>query len=103
MSWWSDKPTFLHLPEKFFQGDLLICGQLMVYYYKLYELAILLFVLSQIFCKIDFDIIRNCCWHKRIDFASCMILILMQVCIEVTKNVYFFFDSIKFGKIFIQS
>ena len=34
----------LHLPGKFCQGDLLIYGQIMMYYYKLYELEILIFV-----------------------------------------------------------
>ena len=43
----------LHLPGKFCQGDLLICGQSMMYYCKLYELDILLFVLGQTLCKIE--------------------------------------------------
>ena len=33
MSWWSDKPTFTTPSWEFFQGCLLIRGQLMMYYY----------------------------------------------------------------------
>ena len=87
-----DKSTFLHLPGKFCRGDLPIWGQLVVYYYKLHELEILSFVIVK-HCsklKIILGIIRNCRWHKSIAFASCMVLILIQVYTEVTENVYYF-------------
>ena len=54
MSWWSNKPTFITRSWEFFQEDLLTFGQLiMMYYYRLYELDILLIVLSQTLCKVE--------------------------------------------------